>query len=71
MLTRLIMDKKITQIINDAIPLNPTCAIERSKEIARRAKLRIEIEALLRDRSQPYMPQMEYKSMRDEQKTAT
>lgn len=60
------MQQVIIKIVNEAIPLNPTCATERSKEIARRAKLRIEIEALLRDRSQPYKPELEYKSMRNE-----
>lgn len=42
------MDKQIKRIIEEAIPLNPTCEVERKREIERRAKLRIDIESLLR-----------------------
>lgn len=53
-------DKRIRQIVEQAIPLNPKCAIERDKEIKRRAQLRIEIEQLLRD-TKPYDPRTELK----------
>ena len=36
----------IREIVNRAIPLHPTCAIERAKEMERRARLRIDIEEL-------------------------
>lgn len=50
----------IREIINRAIPLNPTCAIERSKEMERRARLRIDIEELLQ-RRKPFDPRTEMK----------
>jgi len=54
---------KIKQIIESAIPLTENCEIKRSEELKRRAKLRIDIEELLRthDTSQPYKPNLEYK----------
>lgn len=50
----------IREIVNKAIPLHPTCAIERSKEMERRARLRIEIEELIR-RPKPFNPVTELK----------
>lgn len=54
---------KLKQIIEAAIPLTPDCDIKRSAEIKRRAKLRIDIEELLRQRdtAQPYIPPMQLK----------
>ena len=54
------MAKQIKEIIKDAIPLNPTCEIERKKEIERRARLRTDIEELLRT-IKPYEPRTEIK----------
>ena len=56
----MIMDKELRQIIERAIPLNPNCAIERAKEIERRARLRIDIEDLIR-KVKPYDPRTEIK----------
>ena len=50
----------IREIINKAIPLHPTCEVERAKEMERRAALRIDIEALLRDKK-PYDPRTQLK----------
>lgn len=55
------MAKQIQQIIEDAIPLTMDCEIKRSAEIKRRAKLRMDIEELVRDRTHPYKPNLEYK----------
>lgn len=54
---------KIKKIIEQAIPLTENCEIKRSAEIKRRAKLRIDIEELLRhrDTSQPYKPDLQLK----------
>ena len=56
-------DKQIRAMIEDAIPLNPKCEVERTRELARRAALRIQIERLLRDqrKQQPYEPREEIK----------
>ena len=50
----------IREIVNRAIPLHPTCAIERTKEMERRARLRIDIEELVR-KPKPYNPVTELK----------
>lgn len=50
----------IREIINKAIPLNPACAVERAKELGRRAVLRMDIEALLREKK-PYDPRTQLK----------
>jgi len=50
----------IRAIVERAIPLNPTCAIERTKEIERRARLRLDIEDLLRE-VKPFDPRTELK----------
>jgi len=52
---------EIKQIVEEAIPLTPDCEIKRTAEFERRAQLRIRIEELLRDKSKPYQPPMEYK----------
>lgn len=54
---------KLKQIIEQAIPLTENCDIKRSAEIKRRAKLRIDIEELLRDdrATRTYEPPLEYK----------
>lgn len=51
---------KIKKIIEEAIPLDPKCEVKRRAEIARRAKLRIAIEELLRE-VKPYDPRTETK----------
>lgn len=58
-----VMDMSIKQIIEQAIPLTDNCDIKRSAELKRRAKLRIDIEELLRDErsKHPYKPDLEYK----------
>ena len=58
------MQPRLKQIIEDAIPLNQKCAIERNKEILRRAKLRLDIEELMREQKpklQSYEPRTELK----------
>jgi len=50
----------IREIVNRAIPLHPTCAIERTKEMERRARLRIDIEELVRS-PKPFNPVTETK----------
>jgi hypothetical protein len=50
----------IREIVNRAIPLHPTCAIERTKEMERRARLRIDIEELVR-KPKPYDPRTDLK----------
>ncbi len=70
------MKDQIKKIIEAAIPLTENCEIKRSEDIKRRAKLRIDIEELLREaedmakesvhriyRSEPYKPEMEYKEL--------
>ena len=54
---------EIKKIIEDAIPLTPDCEIKRSVEIKRRAKLRVDIEELVREErsKQPFKPDLEYK----------
>lgn len=58
---------KIKQIIEAAIPLTMDCEVKRSVELARRAKLRVEIESLVRqpgfDPREPSKdgPELEYK----------
>jgi hypothetical protein len=54
---------EIKKIIENAIPLTMDCEIKRSAELKRRAKLRIDIEELLREEKakQPFKPQLEYK----------
>lgn len=42
------MEKQIKAIIERAIPLDMTCEIKRTEQLARRARLRIDIEDLLR-----------------------
>lgn len=51
---------KIRKIIEEAIPLDPKCEVKRRAEIARRAKLRIAIEELVRE-VKPYDPRTEHK----------
>ena len=57
------MEGNIKKIIEQAIPLTENCEIKRSDEIKRRAKLRMDIEELLREEKakQPYKPELEYK----------
>lgn len=55
------MAKQIRDIIEDAIPLTMDCEIKRSAEIKRRAKLRADIEDLIRDKSKPFEPNLKYK----------
>lgn len=43
-----IMEKLIKQIVEDAIPLDMTCEIKRREQLRLRAKLRLDIEELLR-----------------------
>ena len=50
-------------MVERAIPLDPKCANKRSEQMAARAGLRLEIEALLRE-VKPYDPRTE---MKDEQ----
>ncbi len=52
----------IKKIIESAIPLDQKCELKRKQEIQRRAKLRVDIEELLRDKSKPYQPNLEYKT---------
>jgi hypothetical protein len=54
---------KIKKIVEDAIPLTMDCEIKRSAEIKRRARLRIDIEELIRQEKakQPFKPELEYK----------
>lgn len=53
----------IKKIIESAIPLTPDCDIKRKNEIERRARLRMDIEELIREekKKQPYQPDLEYK----------
>lgn len=51
---------KIKKIIEEAIPLDPKCEVKRRAEIARRAKLRLAIEELVRE-VKPYDPRTETK----------
>ena len=51
---------KIKKIVEEAIPLDPKCEVKRRAEIARRAKLRIAIEELVRE-VKPYDPRTETK----------
>lgn len=51
---------KIKKIIEEAIPLDPKCEVKRRAEIARRAKLRLAIEELVRE-VKPYDPRTEHK----------
>jgi hypothetical protein len=51
---------KIRKIVEEAIPLDPKCEVKRRAEIARRAKLRIAIEELVRE-VKPYDPRTETK----------
>lgn len=53
----------IREIVNNAIPLHPTCQIERAKDMERRARLRIAIEDLLRREKplQPFEPRTQLK----------
>lgn len=51
---------QIKEIVNRAIPLDPKCAIKRSVEMERRARLRIDIEELFR-KPKPYDPRTEMK----------
>lgn len=58
------MPDNLKKIIESAIPLTDNCEIKRSAEIKRRAKLRMDIEELLReerDTSQPYKPDLQLK----------
>lgn len=50
---------EIKKIIEDAIPLDMNCELKRSAEIKRRAKLKIDIEELLRNNKTPYEPPMQ------------
>lgn len=61
---------KIKQIIEQAIPLTMNCEIKRSAEIRRRARLRIDIEELIRQEKakQPFKPELEYKGSVPEMK---
>ncbi len=54
--------QEIKAIIEEAIPLDPSCEVRRTDELRRRARLRIRLEELLRDRSQPFKPDLEYKN---------
>lgn len=52
----------LKKIIESAIPLTENCEIKRSAEIKRRAKLRLDIEELLREKAkQPYKPDLQLK----------
>lgn len=42
------MEKQIKRIVEEAIPLDPKCEQNRAEQLARRAKLRFEIEGLIR-----------------------
>ncbi len=61
---------EIKQIIESAIPLTMDCEIKRSEEIKRRARLRIDIEELIRQEKtkQPFKPELEYKGSVPEMK---
>ena len=61
---------KIKKIVEDAIPLTMDCEIKRSAEIKRRARLRIDIEELIRQEKtkQPFKPELEYKGSVPEMK---
>lgn len=48
--------KAIEKIIEDAIPLTMDCEIKRSAELKRRARLRIDIEELIREKLKPFDP---------------
>ena len=48
-------EQRIKEMVNEAIPLTENCAIKRSEENLRRAKLRLQIEELLRE-VKPYDP---------------
>lgn len=58
-------DEKIKKISDEAIPLDMTCEIKRKEQISRRARLRIDIQGLIRDevrdKTEPYKPELEYK----------
>jgi len=47
-------------MVEVAIPLDPKCAVNRALQMERRARLRIEIEELLRDK-RPYEPREQLK----------
>lgn len=55
------INNQVKRMVDEAIPLTMNCEIKRKDEISRRARLRIEIESLIR-RSIPYNPVTEYKN---------
>lgn len=57
------LEKKIQIAVENAIPLDPKCALTRSQQMERRAALRLQIEALFREYTRPqgYEPRTELK----------
>lgn len=52
---------ELNKIIEDAIPLDMNCEIKRKDQLRRREQLKKDIEVLVRDKTQPYKPKLEYK----------
>ena len=58
----MITQNQIREIIERAIPLDPKCAITRAKQMERRARLRLDIEEMVRvAKPAPYEPRTEMK----------
>jgi hypothetical protein len=56
----MITENQIKEIINRAIPLDLKCAINRALQMEKRARLRIDIEELIR-KPKPFEPRTELK----------
>ena len=58
----MITERQIRDIIERAIPLDPKCAIKRANQMERRARLRLDIEEMVRvAKPVPYEPRTEMK----------
>lgn len=57
------IEKKIQIAVQDAIPLDPKCAITRTEQMERRAALRLQLEQLFREHThlQPHEPRTQLK----------
>ena len=55
-------NNEIKEIVERAIPLDPKCAIKRTLQMERRARLRLDIEELIR-KPKPFDPRTELKDI--------
>lgn len=51
----------IDKIVEDAIPLTPNCQPKQKAEMQRREKLKQDIETVIRDKTKPFQPDLQYK----------